>query len=68
MSTIRELAHSLGLSITTVSRALDDYTDVSALTRARVRAAAEDAGTPKPLKRGAHLKRARDIPPPAAEA
>ena len=38
MSTIRELAHSLGLSITTVSRALDDYTDVSALTRARVRA------------------------------
>jgi LacI family transcriptional regulator len=44
MSTIRELAHSLGLSITTVSRALDDYTDVSALTRARVRAAAEASG------------------------
>ncbi len=44
MSTIRELAQSLGLSITTVSRALDDYTDVSALTRARVRAAAEASG------------------------
>jgi len=34
----------------------------------RVRAAAEDAGTPKPLKRGAHLKRARDLPPPAPPA
>ena len=44
MSTIRQLAQSLGLSITTVSRALDDYTDVSALTRARVRAAAEASG------------------------
>jgi len=44
MSTIRELAQSLGLSITTVSRALDDYTDVSALTRERVRAAAEASG------------------------
>ena len=44
MSTIRQLADSLGLSITTVSRALDDYTDVSALTRARVRAAAEASG------------------------
>lgn len=28
----------------------------------RVRAEAEDASTPKPLKRGAHLKRARDLP------
>jgi LacI family transcriptional regulator len=44
MSTIRELAESLGLSITTVSRALDEYTDVSANTRARVRAAAEATG------------------------
>lgn len=30
----------------------------------RLRAAAEDTGTPKPLKRGAHLKRARDLPQP----
>jgi LacI family transcriptional regulator len=44
MSTIRQLAQSLGLSITTVSRALDDYADVSAATRARVRAAAETSG------------------------
>lgn len=29
-----------------------------------VRARAEDTNTPKPLKRGAHLKRARDLPPP----
>jgi LacI family transcriptional regulator len=44
MSTIRQLAQSLGLSITTVSRALDDYADVSAATRARVRAAADVSG------------------------
>jgi len=30
----------------------------------QIRATAEDANTPKPLKRGAHLKRARDLPPP----
>ncbi len=30
----------------------------------QIRATAEDADTPKPLKRGAHLKRARDLPPP----
>ena len=44
MSTIRELAESLGLSISTVSRALDDYADVSARTRARVLAAADASG------------------------
>ena len=44
MSTIKELAQSLGLSITTVSRALDDYTDVSVATRQRVREAAEVSG------------------------
>lgn len=32
----------------------------------RVRTAAEDGDTPKPLKRGAHLKRARDLPEPEA--
>jgi hypothetical protein len=32
----------------------------------RLRVAAEDGDTPKPLKRGAHLKRARDLPPPEA--
>ncbi|MCR4267283.1 LacI family DNA-binding transcriptional regulator [Nitratireductor sp. ZSWI3] len=44
MSNLKELARSLGLSITTVSRALDGYTDVSAVTRERVRAAAEKTG------------------------
>ncbi len=44
MSSLRVLAQSLGLSITTVSRALDNYSDVSEATRARVRAAAEAAG------------------------
>jgi LacI family transcriptional regulator len=42
-SSLRDLASTLGLSITTVSRALDGYADVSEATRARVRAAAESA-------------------------
>ena len=41
---IKELAKSLGLSITTVSRALDGYSDVSEKTRQRVKAAAEEMG------------------------
>ena len=36
MSSLRQLASTLGLSITTVSRALDGYPDVSAATRQRV--------------------------------
>lgn len=44
MSTLRELAQMLGLSITTVSRALDGYGDVAAATRERVFAAAETTG------------------------
>ena len=43
MSALRALASSLGLSITTVSRALDGYGDVAATTRERVRRAAEAA-------------------------
>jgi LacI family transcriptional regulator len=39
--TLRQLAQRLGLSITTVSRALGGYQDVSAATRARVLAEAE---------------------------
>lgn len=41
MASLRDLARSLGLSITTVSRALDGYSDVSEATRERVRAAAD---------------------------
>ncbi len=44
MSNLKQLARSLGLSITTVSRALDGYSDVSAATRERVREAADKAG------------------------
>jgi LacI family transcriptional regulator len=44
MSGLRKLAASLGLSITTVSRALDGYTDVAPATRERVRAAATASG------------------------
>ncbi len=41
---LRELASDLGVSITTVSRALAGYSDVSEATRARVVAAAEARG------------------------
>lgn len=52
MTTLRKLAQSLGLSITTVSRALDGYGDVSAATRERVKAAADLAGyQPNPVAR-----------------
>ncbi|HEV8390142.1 MAG TPA: substrate-binding domain-containing protein [Dongiaceae bacterium] len=57
MSSIRTLAGSLGLSITTVSRALDGYSDVAAATRERVRKAADEVGyrpnaTARRLRRG----------------
>lgn len=42
MSSLRQLAEYLGLSITTVSRALDGYPDVSETTRERVRLAAKE--------------------------
>jgi LacI family transcriptional regulator len=41
---IQSLADALGLSTSTVSRALNGYTDVSAKTRARVQAAAQAMG------------------------
>lgn len=44
MSTLRRLASELGLSITTVSRALDGYDDVAVATRDRVRKAAAASG------------------------
>ena len=42
--TLKSLAAELGLSITTVSRALADYSDVSSTTREQVRSAAERVG------------------------
>jgi LacI family transcriptional regulator len=44
MTSLRTFASSLGLSITTVSRALDGYGDVAPATRERVRKAAVEAG------------------------
>jgi LacI family transcriptional regulator len=41
LSNLKHLARSLGLSITTVSRALDGYPDVALATRERVQAAAK---------------------------
>lgn len=43
MPSLRELARSLGLSVATVSRALDGYPDVAQATRERVQAAARAA-------------------------
>ena len=51
-ATLRGLARELGLSVGTVSRALNGYTDISAATRLRVREAAERAGyDPDPFAR-----------------
>jgi LacI family transcriptional regulator len=41
---IRKLAQSLGLSVSTVSRALNGYADVNAGTRERVEQAARELG------------------------
>jgi LacI family transcriptional regulator len=50
--TLRALATRLGLSITTVSRALDGYEDVAEGTRSRVREAADAMGyRPNPVAR-----------------
>ena len=42
--TLKDLAEELGLSITTVSRALGGYSDVAESTRLRVTRAAEEMG------------------------
>ncbi|WP_233808362.1 substrate-binding domain-containing protein [Paraburkholderia sp. HP33-1] len=55
---IRELARELKLSISTVSRALNDADEVSAKTRERVRAAALELGY-APSKSAASLRRGR---------
>ena len=51
--TIKELSAACGLSISTVSKALNDYPDVSPETREQVRAAAERLGYhPNAVARG----------------
>lgn len=50
---LKDLASELGLSLTTVSRALNDYPEVSAHTRMRVKRAAERLGyRPNVIARG----------------
>jgi len=56
--TIRDLARRLGLSITTVSRALDGYDDVAEETRQRVVKAALESGY-VPSYAARHLRRQR---------
>jgi LacI family transcriptional regulator len=56
--TIRNLAEKLNLSITTVSRALDGYSDVSEETRQRVIHAANEMGY-EPSYAARHLRRQR---------
>ena len=52
MPNLRLLAEQLGISVSTASRALNGYDDVSAQTRARVMAAAQATGyRPHPLAR-----------------
>lgn len=58
MTNLRELAESLNLSITTVSRALDGYSDVAEATRNRVRQAADAAGY-RPNASARRLRRQR---------
>jgi LacI family transcriptional regulator len=56
--TIRDLAKKLNLSITTVSRALDGYSDVAEATRARVIQAAQEMGY-APTSAARQLRRRR---------
>ena len=42
MSTIKEIAARVGVSVATVSRALNNYPDVSAKTRSRILKVAEE--------------------------
>lgn len=58
MANLKQLAQSLGLSITTVSRALDGYSDVSEATKERVRRAAEETGY-RPNAAARRLRRQR---------
>ncbi|MBP1807299.1 LacI family DNA-binding transcriptional regulator [Rubellimicrobium aerolatum] len=76
MTTLRDLSRHLGLSVTQVSRALNDHADVAADTRERVRAAARELGY-QPNVSARRLATGRsgmlglvlpDIPPQAEDA
>jgi LacI family transcriptional regulator len=60
--TIRDVAEKLGLSIATVSRALDGYPDISQKTQARVQRTAQEMGyTPNRAARQLRRKKADAI-------
>ena len=60
--TIRDLAEYCQLSISSVSKALNDYADVSAETRDRVRAAAKALGYhPSAIARGLKTGRSYNL-------
>jgi LacI family transcriptional regulator len=62
LSNLKLLARSLGLSITTVSRALDGYSDVAPATRERVLAAARAANyRPNSAARSLRRRRAESV-------
>ena len=62
MSNLKHLAQSLGLSITTVSRALDGYSDVAPATRERVQAAAQAMNyRPNPAARSLRRRKAEAV-------
>jgi len=61
-ATLKEIAHRTGKSITTVSRALADYDDVSSETKALVRRVAEELGyTPNLLAQRLQKRRSDTI-------
>lgn len=60
--TIRDVASRLGLSISTISKALNDYGDISEGTRERVRAVAQEMGyLPNASARALKLKRTYNL-------
>jgi len=62
VSNLKLLAQSLGLSITTVSRALDGYSDVAPATRKRVQAAAQAMNyRPNPAARSLRRRKAEAV-------
>ena len=60
--TIRELAAACGMSVSTVSKALNDYKDVSEETRAKVREIAQQLGyRPNAIARGLKMGRTQNL-------
>lgn len=62
MSTIKDIAREAGVSVTTVSRALNGYSDVNEKTRARIKKIAEELDyRPNALAKSLVMKKTRTI-------